>query len=120
MPETRPTCTPRSLTFALVSMTRPARSEVKVTGTVDFSVPVNSAYVSHTATASTATRMSVHHPGCRPSSSIPQPARLKLPDCPYTASEIITSTKADTINDVRTARPTASPTPAGPPRAVKP
>ena len=40
---TRPTCTPRSLTLALVSITRPARSEVSVTGTVDVRVPVNNA-----------------------------------------------------------------------------
>ena len=91
-----------------------------MTGVVDRNDPVNRAYVNQMAPASTATKISVHHPGARPSSSIPQPARLKLPDCPYTASEIITSTNADTISDVRTARPTASPTPAGPPRALKP
>ena len=33
---TRPTWTPRSLTLALVSITRPDRSEVNVTGTYDF------------------------------------------------------------------------------------
>ena len=120
MSETRPTCTPRSLTFALVSITSPARSDVNVTGTVDFSEPVNSAYVTKIAIANNTTKIRVHQPGLRPSSSTAQPARLKLPDCPYTASEIITSTNADRINEVRTARPTASPTPAGPPRALKP
>ena len=40
---TRPTWTPRSLTLAPVSITRPARSEVSVTGTSDFKVPANSA-----------------------------------------------------------------------------
>ena len=43
MSATRPTCTPRILTLALVSITRPARSEVSVTGTVDVRVPVNNA-----------------------------------------------------------------------------
>ena len=49
---TRPTWTPRNLTLALVSITRPDRSEVNVTGTNDFSVPVNNAYVSQMAAIS--------------------------------------------------------------------
>src|SRR4029077_11868176 len=64
---TRPTCTPRNLTFALVSITRPDRSDVKVTGTFDFSVPVNNAYVSHMEPIRSSNRKSVHHPAWSPS-----------------------------------------------------
>src|SRR3954451_11982960 len=64
---TRPTCTPRSLTFALLSMTRPDRSDTRVTGTVDFRVPVNNAYVSQIEAIRSTSRISVHQPGCSPS-----------------------------------------------------
>jgi len=60
---TRPTWTPRNLTLALVSMTRPARSDVNVTGTSDRKVPANSAEDSHIRTEKITTRMSVYHPG---------------------------------------------------------
>ena len=48
------------------------------------------------------------------------PDRLRLGDCPYSDKVIASVTKTAEISDVRTARPTASPTPAGPPEAVKP
>ena len=63
MAATRPTWTPRILTLALVSITKPARSEVSVTGTSDLKVPANSAYDNQIRTAKTTTRMSVYHPG---------------------------------------------------------
>src|ERR1700752_2498136 len=65
---TRPTGTPRNLTFALVSITRPDRSDVNVTGTYDFSVPVNNAYVSQIEPIRSSNRKSVHHPAWSPSS----------------------------------------------------
>src|SRR6478752_700755 len=64
---TRPTGTPRNLTFALESITRPDRSAVKVTGTYDFSLPVNNAYVSKREPIRSTNRASVHHPAWSPS-----------------------------------------------------
>ena len=81
---TRPTCTPRNLTLALVSITRPGPVRGQRDRHDRFSVPVNSAYVNQIA-AIDHTRISVRHPGCRPVSSLSAmcyPARLKLPDWP--------------------------------------
>src|SRR5258708_6876047 len=46
------------------------------------------------------------------------PDRWKLPDCPYTDSVIVSRINTPAVIDERTARPTASPTPAGPPVAL--
>ena len=46
------------------------------------------------------------------------PERLKLPDPPYTASEMNRVMTTTTTSDVRTALPTAIPTPTGPPEAL--
>ena len=46
------------------------------------------------------------------------PDRWKLPDCPYTDSVMVNRMKTPAVIDMRTARPTASPTPAGPPVTV--
>jgi len=48
------------------------------------------------------------------------PERLKLPLEPYTANETSSVIDTTTIKEVRTALPTATPTPAGPPLAKKP
>ena len=58
------------LTLAPVSITRPERSDVNVTGTTDFNVPTNNAYVSQIKTAKITSRISVHQAGCRPPSFV--------------------------------------------------
>ena len=63
---TRPTWTPRILTLALVSITRPDRSEVRVTGTNDLKVPANNAYVSQIAAISNTNRKASTTPGADP------------------------------------------------------
>lgn len=78
--ETRPTSTPRIFTLAPGSITRPARGEVTVTGTVLVKLPRNIPK----ATAAMATRARTRTNAaslyrCRTMSSPPQPERLKLP-----------------------------------------
>src|SRR5882757_7643596 len=58
-----PTWTPRSLTLPPGSITRPARSEVNVTGTSDANHPANKAVVSTMIPTITLLRIRVHHPG---------------------------------------------------------
>ncbi len=63
MDATSPTWTPRNFTFAPFSMTRPARSETKVSGTVFRSVPENSRAVSVDSAATTTTSTGAHQIG---------------------------------------------------------
>jgi hypothetical protein len=95
-----------------------------VSGTVVRRVPENAIAVSVLAATTTRTNTGAHQIG-----SIPprrgrswliggQPDRWKLPDCPYTDSVMVKRMKTPAVIEVRTARPTASPTPAGPPVAV--
>ena len=127
MDATSPIWTPRNFTFAPFSMTRPARSETSVSGTNFRSVPVNSTAVSVVSAATTMNSTGAHQIG----SILAAPRRVrarhrrhpdrwKLPDCPYTDSVMVNRMKTPAVIEVRTARPTASPTPAGPPVAVKP
>src|SRR4029077_13258104 len=62
-PATRPTCTPRSLTLAPDSITRPARSEVNVTGTVLSKDLLNDAEHTVAKVRQATMRMTVHHAG---------------------------------------------------------
>src|ERR1700692_2550091 len=64
MRPTWPTWTPRIFTFAPASMTRPARSEVKVTGIVGVNSPANSAMLKKIRPAIVTNRIAVHHNGC--------------------------------------------------------
>src|SRR5271166_3503854 len=57
---TRPTWTPRSSTLAPVSITRPARSDVRVTGTYDLNVPAKDVVVTNRNTPIAANRITVH------------------------------------------------------------
>ncbi|CDQ45713.1 hypothetical protein BN1047_03613 [Mycolicibacterium neoaurum] len=66
MAATLPTWTPRNLTLALVSMTRPERSEVRVTGTVLRRLPVNREKDNQMAAMTNTTSSSVHQPGAIP------------------------------------------------------
>ena len=106
-------------------MTRPALSDTRVSGTELRSVPENSRAVSVTNAAITRNSTGAHQMG----SILPRrgelviarhPDRWKLPDCPYTDSVMVNRMKTPAVIEVRTARPTASPTPAGPPVAVYP
>ena len=122
---TSPIWTPRNFTLAPFSMTRPALSETKVSGTLSRSVPENSRTVIVDSATITRSSTGAHQIG----SIFPAPGRVvhprhperwKLPDCPYTDSVMVSRMKTPAVMDVRTARPTASPTPAGPPVAVYP
>ena len=105
-------------------MMRPERSDSRVTGTDESNDPAKMADVTTMKTTVSTTSIRAHHSGrmrrSRGLVSIVQPARSKFPDCPYTASEMNTISTAAMTMEVRTARPTASPTPAGPPLAVNP
>ena len=63
-PLTCPTCTPLIMTLAPDSITRPARSEVTVTGTYEFNVPLYATAVPRTIAKMTAMSIAVHHAGC--------------------------------------------------------
>ena len=87
MDATSPTWTPRNFTFAPFSMTRPARSETSVSGTVFRSVPENSRAVSVVSATITRSSTGAHQIGSilpRRDALLPSrhPDRWKLPDCP--------------------------------------
>ena len=76
-----PTCTPRISTFASGFITRPARGEITVTGTVSVKLPRNKPTATATIAAITATvarPVSARIPVCS-IESFPYPERLKFP-----------------------------------------
>lgn len=87
---TSPIWTPRSFTFAPSSITRPARSEIKVNGTNPRKDPENSSHVIAVMATTRITKTGAHQIGSICSRRDPfapfaigvQPARWKLPDCP--------------------------------------
>ena len=103
-------------------MTSPARSETTVSGTVLRSEPENSSAVNVVIAAITSSSTGAHQIGSifsrREELATSHPDRWKLPVCPSTDSVMVNRMKTPAVIDVRTARPTASPTPAGPPVAV--
>lgn len=98
-----------------------------MSGTKVWNFPEKEAAVNATSPPMTMNRVGAHQMGSIPLRWFPPrrmrplllclligyPDRLKLPDCPYTDSEIIRHTKAVTIIDDRTDWPTASPRPPG-------
>src|SRR5260370_724081 len=63
IPATRPTRTPRILTLAPVSMTRPARSAVQVTDTTGLRVPENDAMLKTIRPTMMTPSTTAHHAG---------------------------------------------------------
>ena len=123
---TSPTWTPRNFTLAPSSITRPDLSDTRVSGSELRSVPENNMAVSALMATTTNSSTGAHQMGSifprRGELSVPSscrhPDRWKLPDCPYTDSVMVNRMKTPAVIDRRTARPTASPTPAGPPVTV--
>ena len=74
------------MTLAPWAITKPARSDVSVTGTYGWNAPENNADVNATTPAVTMTKIRVHQPGCMPSERVSDiasyPDRWKFPDCP--------------------------------------
>ena len=125
MDATSPTWTPRNFTFAPFSMTRPALSETRVSGTKLAQRPGEQQGGQrgqrrdhHEQHRCPPDGIDLSAPGCV--CPFRHPDRWKLPDCPYTDSVMVNRMKTPAVIEVRTARPTASPTPAGPPVAVYP
>src|SRR3954466_10946049 len=120
MSSTLPIWIPRYLTFASLSITKPARGDVTVTVSVGVNAAVYAKYVNTVNTtriaANTAAAILI---AVVLDTTFPlYPDRLKLPDAPYTARAMNKVMTTTTISDVRTACPTAMPTPTGPPEAL--
>ena len=110
------------MTSALVSITSPVRSDVSVTGTYDVKLPLNDAAVTNRNTTIAVNKISVHQ--ALAMRCVPALRFMPLTSQVEVAGLAINGQCHDHDQDGRDdhrgthGTSTASPTPAGPPRAV--
>ena len=115
---TWPTITPRTFTSALAGSCMPAVLVVSVTSSNAVNFWVKTALTSQTPSDQQADEDDTEDAVVVEGSSSPQPANLTVVVEPQMAIDRNRSITLTATIEVRTARPTATPTPAGPPLAV--